>query len=347
MGEYLVKMAFTLHSKYNRARNNQRHPENKGFRNDRQPISPQHRVDQAVTQLEKRHIVDAHHHLWDLHACNYPWLMARGVVRFFGDPTPIQKNYLVGHLRDDASDYKLDASVHIQVGVAPGDQLRETAWLQQLGDQHGLPSAIVAFCELDRRAAVDQIAAHLKHSRVRGLRQIVGRSDAEDEETGSGRLIEDSVWQENLALLGELGLTFDLQLTPGQVPRVTEILAKSPNTQVALCHCGSPWDQSESGLKAWRDGLRLLASLPNVVCKISGLGMFDHDWTVDSIRPIVESCIDLFGAERCMFGSNFPVDKLHASYTKVWRAFEVITASLSEADQARLFGNTAREFYRI
>lgn len=273
--------------------------------------------------------------------------MARGVVRFFGDPTPIQKNYLLGHLRDDASDYKLDGSVHIQVGVVPGEELHETTWLQQVGDQLGLPSAIVAFCELDRADAVDQIAAQLKHSRVRGLRQIVGRSDAEDAETGSRQLIEDSVWQENLVLLGELGLTFDLQLTPGQTPRLAEILAMSPHTQIALCHCGSPWDQSESGLKAWRYGLRLIASLPNVYCKISGLGMFDHDWTVDSIRPIVESCIEIFGVERCMFGSNFPVDKLHASYTKVWEAFEAITASLSEADQARLFGNTAREFYRI
>jgi predicted TIM-barrel fold metal-dependent hydrolase len=293
-----------------------------------------------VTRSEKRHIVDAHHHLWDLHACNYPWLMARGVVRFFGDPTPIQKNYLVGHLRDDASDYRLDASVHIQVGVVPADQLHETAWLQQLGDQYGLPSAIVAFCELDRRDAVDQIAAHLKHSRVRGLRQIVGRSDAEDDETGSGRLIEDSVWQENLALLGELGLTFDLQLTPGQVPRITEILAKSPKTQVALCHCGSPWDQSRAGIESWREGLSLLASLSNVTCKISGLGMFDHNWTVDSIRPIVESCIEIFGPERAMFGSNFPVDKLHASYSRVWSAYEEISARLGVQEQELLFGDT-------
>ena len=67
-------------------------------------------------------IVDAHHHLWDLDAVRYPWLMARGVRRFFGDPTPIQKNYLVSDLRADADDYVIDASVHVQVGVAPGDE---------------------------------------------------------------------------------------------------------------------------------------------------------------------------------------------------------------------------------
>ena len=135
-----------------------------------------------------RSIVDAHHHLWDLDACHYPWLMARGVRRFFGDPAPIQKNYLVEDLLEDASDYRLDASVHVQVGVADGGELLETEWLQRIGDAQGLPSAIVAFCALEREDAPDIIDAHRRHSRVRGVRQIVGRSDEEDRKTGSAGL---------------------------------------------------------------------------------------------------------------------------------------------------------------
>lgn len=294
-----------------------------------------------------RSIVDAHHHLWDLDACNYPWLMARGEKRFFGDPTPIQKNYLVQDLRQDASEYILEGSVHVQVGVADGDETRETAWLQWVGDTDELPSAIVAFCALDRPDALDVLEAHGKYSRVRGVRQIVGRSEDEDAKTGSDSLPDDLRWREHLAMLGELGLSFDLQLTPVQIPSVAEALAEAPGTSVALCHCGSPWDQTEAGLRSWRAGLKLLASLPNVFCKVSGLGMFDHGWTVDSIRPIVEACIETFGAERTMFGSNFPVDKLHASYSTIWGAYETITASLDERAQARLFGETACEFYRI
>ena len=294
-----------------------------------------------------RKIVDAHHHLWDLDACNYPWLMAKGVRRFFGDPTPIQKNYLVQDLRADARDYELDASVHIQVGVAPGDEVSETAWLQETADTSGLPSAIVAYCDLERADAPSVVAAHMQYTRLRGLRQIIGRSDEEDARTGSGGLIDDPIWLDNLEMLGELGLSFDLQLTPGQVPRVAEVLADIPSTPVALCHSGSPWDQSEAGLESWRNGLRQLASLPNVYCKISGLGMFNHDWDVDSIRPIVESCIEIFGADRTMFGSNFPVDKLHAGYTKIWRAYEEITSELSDEEQQQLFGGTARRFYGI
>ena len=113
--------------------------------------------------------------------------------------------------------------------------------------------------------------------------------------TGSGALVSDPRWREHLAAVGELGLSFDLQLTPSQVPGVADVLATLPSTPVALCHCGSPWDQTPAGLKSWRKGIELLAQLPQVSVKISGLGMFDHDWTIDSIRPIVEGCIDVFG----------------------------------------------------
>lgn len=294
-----------------------------------------------------RAIVDAHHHLWDLEACHYPWLMASGVVRFFGDPAPIQKNYLVEDLQRDAGKYDLRSSVHIQVGVAPGEELRETYWLQHVGDVCGLPGAIVAFAALDDPSAPRLLEKHAKNARVRGIRQIVGRSEEEDAVTGSGRLLDNPVWAENLAVLGDMGLSFDLQLTPGQVPRVADILAAVPHTPVALCHCGSPWDQTDAGLTNWRHGIELLASLPNVSCKISGLGMFDHAWTVDSIRPIVETCIEHFGPARAMFGSNFPVDKLHASYDRIWTAFETIAGSLHHEDQARLFAGTAKKFYRI
>ncbi|MEO1202647.1 MAG: amidohydrolase, partial [Pseudomonadota bacterium] len=152
-----------------------------------------------------RRIVDAHHHLWDLDACHYPWLMARGVRRFFGDPTPIQKNFLVDDLRQDAADYALEASVHIQVGVAPGEELKETEWLERTANEHGLPTAIVAFCELDRPDAMSVVEAHRAASpRLRGIRQIVGRSDEEDAKTGTAALLSNTRFKEHLQAIGEL-----------------------------------------------------------------------------------------------------------------------------------------------
>jgi predicted TIM-barrel fold metal-dependent hydrolase len=294
-----------------------------------------------------RHIIDAHHHLWDLGACCYPWLEEKGVVRFFGDPAPIQRNYLADELSQDASDYHLDGSVHVQVGVASGDEVKESEWLNAAAGTSGLPTALVAFCDLAAANAEQVLDQQQAIGRVRGIRQIVGRSSAEDADTGSNSLLDDQTWIENLGTLRERNLSFDLQLIPQQIDKVAAVLEALPGLRVALCHCGSPWDQTASGLEGWRTGLRRLAKNPDVYCKISGLSMFNHDWSVDDLRPIVESCIEIFGADRCMFGSNFPVDKLHKTWSEIWGAYERITASRSATEQDRLFAGTAAEYYKI
>jgi predicted TIM-barrel fold metal-dependent hydrolase len=295
----------------------------------------------------RRRIVDAHHHLWDLDACHYPWLMQKGVVRFFGDPAPIRRNYLADELRSNASNYDLAASVHIQVGVADGDEVKESQWLTTTAKQCELPSAIVAFCDLSADNASDVLTQQAAFDRVRGIRQIVGRSAEEDVQSGSGGLLADAQWIRNLRLLREMNLSFDLQLIPQQANRIAAILQDLPGLRVALCHCGSPWDQSASGLRSWREGLSSLAELPDVFCKISGLSMFNHNWTIADVRPIIEACIDVFGPERCMFGSNFPVDKLHKTYDEIWQSYELVASQYSEAEQRRLFCATAESFYGL
>ena len=297
--------------------------------------------------MSQRRIIDAHHHLWDLDACHYPWLMERGVVRFFGDPAPIQKNYLASELRADAKNYELAGSVHIQVGVAGGDEVNESRWLDDVAGENGLPSAIVGFCDLSSADAQQDLDSHSAIERVRGIRHIVGRSATEDVATGSDGLLHDPVWLENLASLRDRNLSFDLQLIPQQVEKMAAILQRIPDLRVALCHCGSPWDQSPAGLASWRDGLRKLAALPNVHCKISGLAMFKHQWSIEEIRPIIRTCIEIFGADRCMFGSNFPVDKLHKSYDEIWHAYETLVSDYAVEEQERLFLGTAAEFYRL
>ncbi|NCF73739.1 MAG: amidohydrolase family protein [Gammaproteobacteria bacterium] len=292
-------------------------------------------------------MIDAHHHLWDLDACHYPWLMEQGVIRFFGDPAPIQRNYLASELRDDAASYELAGSVHIQVGVADGDEVNESRWLDEAAEVDGLPSALVGFCDLAAENAQQVLDDQSRIRRLRGIRHIVGRSQEEDAANGSDGLLDNPVWVENLASLRERNLSFDLQLIPQQIERAAKVLQQLPGLQVALCHCGSPWDQSPAGLARWRAGLEQLAALPDVYCKISGLAMFNHRWSIDEIRTIVTTCIHVFGARRCMFGSNFPVDKLHKTYDEIWQAYETLAGVYSVKEQERLFSGTAAEFYSL
>lgn len=293
-------------------------------------------------------IIDAHHHLWDLRACHYPWLMARGVKRFFGDPTPIQKNYLIDDFFRDIGSLPVTASIHIQAGVEENQAVAETRWLQSVADTaagKGFPQGIIAFCNLADPGAMDIMEQHARFPNLRGIRQITGRSPEEDAVTGSNALLENSAWLRNLARLAEYGLSFDLQLVPHQLRQAKTALAKIPYLKVALCHCGSPFDRTDAGLALWEAGIAELAELPNVYCKLSGFGMFDHGWNAASIRRMALHAIDVFTPDRCMFGSNFPVDSLYAGYADIWAAYNDVTSDFSDSERRRLFAGTARRFY--
>jgi predicted TIM-barrel fold metal-dependent hydrolase len=254
-------------------------------------------------------MIDAHHHLWDLKAVHYPWLMAKGVKRFFGDPAPIQRDYLLEEFRRDAREFS--GSVHIQVGAE--NPMQEARWVQSIADQNpDWALAQVAFCDLASDDVVSTIDALTSLTTVRGVRQIVGRAPEEDAQTGTNALLANKRFSDGLNLAAQRGLSFDLQLIPELYQDMARVLDAAPKTKIALCHAGSPHDRTAEGLALWARELRYLSERPQVTCKLSGLGMFDHTWSEATIRPIIETCLDQFGAEKCMFGSNFPVDSLYS-----------------------------------
>lgn len=283
--------------------------------------------------------IDAHHHLWNLSAVHYPWLMAKGVKRFFGDPGPIQRNYLLEEFRADARGF--GASVHIQVGAE--DAFAEASWVQGVADAHpDWPMAQVVFADLTSERLCKELDRMQELPTVRGVRQIVGRAPEEDRSTGTNALLDDPRFVEGLRDVGRRGLRFDLQLIPELYGAMADVLSDAPGTLVALCHAGSPHDRSPDGLAAWARDLGRLSGLPQVSVKLSGLGMFENDWTPESVRPVVEACLEQFGATRCMFGSNFPVDSLYSDYRAIVGAYESL---VPDDAQLAVFGDTAAAFY--
>jgi len=287
--------------------------------------------------------IDAHHHLWDLQAVHYPWLMAEGVERFFGDPTPIQRNYLIDEFRQDAHRHGIVGSVHIQVGA--NDAMAEAAWVQQVADATlDWPLVQVAFADLTAPDLGDTLDKLQRLDSLRGVRQIVGRAPGEDAQTGTNALLADPRFLAGLAELANRGLSFDLQLIPELMEDTAQVLAEVPDLKVALCHAGSPHDRSPEVVAKWAGQLKTLSNLPNVSCKLSGLGMFDHNWTESSLRPIVEVCMEQFGANRLMFGSNFPVDSLYSDYASLFATLEnLVPTDWHDA----VFGRNAAAFYRF
>ena len=266
--------------------------------------------------------------------------------RFFGDPEPIQRDYGVAEFREDWSGLPISASVHVQVGAAPGSEVAETAWLDRQADRTGLPGGIVAFADLRAEDVAAILDAHRRASgRLRGVRQIVSRHLAEDRSDEGLALLRDAGFRRGLRTLEASGLSFDLQLTAPLLKAAAETFALTPDLPVALCHAGSPWDRDPAALRAWRDGLEAIERLPRTVCKLSGLGMFDPEWDADtSLAPIVEGVLEVFGPERVMWGSNFPVDRLYRGYRE---AFTAVWDLVPAAARPSVFAGCASRFYRL
>ena len=296
-------------------------------------------------------IVDAHHHLWDLERHDYPWLRPE-TPHPAGDLTPICHSYRLDDFLFDAVGLELVKSVHLQAEVDRRDTVAETAWLQAIADapdSSGFPHGIVAFADLADPNVGATLEQHCSYANMRGIRYILNYEAGELLycATERGDWLRDPQWRRGYALLAKYGLSFDLQIFWQQMADALDLARTFPDTQIILNHTGMPRKRDPAYVEAWRNGMRALAAAPNLAAKISGLPMFHHDWTPELIRPFVLDTIEIFGVERCMFASNFPVDKLNAEYEAIWHAFDQITADCSPEERRALFHDNAARFYRL
>jgi predicted TIM-barrel fold metal-dependent hydrolase len=257
---------------------------------------------------------------------------------------------LVEDLLADAGELDLVKSVHVQTGYDPSQPAGEAEWLQSLANalgSRGFPHAIVVFADLSSPDVEPVLEANCRFPNVRGIRQMLNRHSNALWNMSPRDFLKDGAWRKNFALLGKFGLSFDLQLYYQQIDAAATLARENPEILFILNHAGMPADRDEENVDGWRRAIVRLAGCPNAVAKISGLAMVDWTWTVESIRPFVLHVIEAFGVERCMFGSNFPVDSARSSYEAVWRAFDEITIDFSPEDRAMLFQRNAEKYYRI
>jgi predicted TIM-barrel fold metal-dependent hydrolase len=294
-------------------------------------------------------IVDTHHHLCDLSANYYPWLMDEPMwKRVIGDYSAIRRSYLIDEYLADARAQNVVKSVHLQMGWDFRDPVGETRWLQAIADQHGFPHGIVGYARLEAADVDEVLDGHAEHRNFRGIRQILNW-DPDPVRTFVDRAdyMTDAAWLAGFARLGRRGLSFDLQIYYPQMEDAYRLARRFPDTQIILDHAGMPIDRDPDELAGWRKAMRRLAEAPNVAVKISGLGVGNPGWTTESIRPLVLDTIEAFGIGRCVVASNFPVDRLTSSYAAIFEAFRAITASFSTEERRALFHDNAVRLYRI
>ncbi len=294
-------------------------------------------------------IIDAHQHFWDLDRNYHPWLRDQPPVPFrYGDYRAICRSYLPDDYRRDSRGFNVTGSVFVEAQWDSADPIGETRWLQGVIEEYGLPSVIVAQAWLDGDDVVEVLAAQAAFPRVRGIRHKPrAAATPGDVNPGAPGSMGDPRWRRGYALLEHNGLSFDLQTPWWHLREAAELARDFPGVQMILNHTGLPADRSDEGLDGWREAMVLLSEQSNVAVKISGLGVPGEAWTVAANRRIVIDTVDIFGVERCMFASNFPVDGLLADFETIYRGFMRIVGHLPANDQRGLFCGNAQRLYRM
>jgi predicted TIM-barrel fold metal-dependent hydrolase len=294
-------------------------------------------------------IVDAHQHFWDLSLGQHPWLRDEPPPPFrYGETRPLRRSYLPADYRADAAAYRVVGTVYVETEWDPADPLGETQWAHDLAVREGLPSAVVAQAWLDRDDVEDVLARQADCPLVRGIRhKPVAAASPDAVVRGAPGSMGDSRWRAGFARLARHGLSFDLQTPWWHLHEAAALARAFPEIQIVLNHAGLPADRSAEGLRGWRDAIAALAAEPNVAVKISGLGTPGRPWTAESNREVVLRTLDLFGVDRAMFASNFPVDRLVARFQTIYDGFRTIVQDLTTTDQEKLFRGNAVRVYRL
>jgi predicted TIM-barrel fold metal-dependent hydrolase len=300
--------------------------------------------------MEEIKIVDAHHHFWDPTTNYHPWLHDDPMIPFrYGDYTILRDQpFLPEDYFREVGSHKVVMTVSMEGEYNPSDPVGESLWMQSIADKHGYPQAHVAQAWLDADNAEEIIRAQAAIPLVKSVRHKPKVTASPGlMVSGAPGSITDPKWQRGYALLSRYSLHFDLQVPWWHLYEAADLAEAYPETIIILNHTGLPADRSAKGLDGWRQAMTVLAARPNTVVKISGLGLPGRPWLVEDNKPVIRETIEIFGTGRCMFGSNFPVDRLVADLDAIFTGFKQSVADLPLEDQKKLFHDNAARVYGL
>lgn len=292
-------------------------------------------------------IVDGHHHIW--RRADLRWLDGPMVPRIFGPYEPIRRDYPIEEYLADVQPLGVTQSVYVQTNWPLDRVVDEVRWVQETADRTGWPHAIVGSADL----LADDCSATLREQAaisplIRGTRlQLHWHANPAYRYAPVPDQMRDPRFRRNLGRVADLGWLFELQVFAGQMADAAQLAADFPSLPFVLIHAGMLEADDPASIAAWREGMARLAAQPNVHVKLSGLGTFVHRVDPELIATIDRACVGWFGPERCLFGSNLPVEKLWTEAAPLFAAHHAALADLSEADRAEVFGGTARRLYRL
>ena len=282
-------------------------------------------------------VVDAHHHLWDPGRRSYPWM--DGVAL-----SPIRRRYGLDELRDVTAANAVDATVLVQT---TSDFEESVEFCATAAASRGLIAGVVGWVDLTLGERVEAQIEQLRSAQ--GGDSLVGLRHQVENEADREWLTRPDVTA-GIAAAGRAGLVYDLLVVTDQLRSATWLADRLDTVSFVLDHAGKPpLTGGADAWEAWRIGIAALAARPNVVCKLSGLAT-EADWSAwdaATLRPAAELVLELFGSERVMFGSDWPVCELAGTYAEIIVAACDLTVELSTVEQTLVFRENACRVYRL
>jgi len=291
-------------------------------------------------------IIDSHFHIW--RQKDQPWLMGPMVPRIFGPYEPIRRDYPIEEFLADQQGAGVEKGVYVQTNWAKADFETEVAFVSDVAARTGWPHAVVGYADMTVDDVRPQLDRLIRYPLLRGVRmQLHWHETPAFRFAPSADQVIDPKVRANVRRLSDYGLSFDLQLFPGQMKDGLQLVGENPDTSFILTHCGMLTADDAETVAAWKEGLRTLAQAPNLYAKLSGLGTFVHRNDPALIALIYDAAVESLGSDRLMFGSNFPIEKLWTSHAELVGAHRAAAAVFSAAAQADMFWNTAARVYRL
>jgi predicted TIM-barrel fold metal-dependent hydrolase len=291
-------------------------------------------------------VIDTHHHIWLRR--DIPWLADPPIQRMFGDYFGLRRDYPVEEWINDIVPEGVTKSVHVTANWGIPRALDESRWLQSVADKHGFPHGICCQVDMTDPDLDLKLKEQKQFPNMRGVRQqLYWDSHPRRQNVPRPDFCNAPEFRRGFALLEKHDLSFELQVFAGQAQYAVELIEAFPNVRMILLHAGMLTDRAPEMIEQWRAALTGFAAFPNVHVKLSGLGMFSLGLTVAQARQVIRDTIQIFGIDRTIYGSNFPLEKLHASYADFFACYRAVMSEYSEADQRKVFHDNAATFYRL
>ena len=279
--------------------------------------------------MENR-IVDSHQHFWQVGRFDYPWMSS--------DVEVLYRDYLPPALEPILKQNGVAQTVLVQAS----NSVEETRWMLKLADDYPFIAGVVGWVDLmSDEATRHQLEELTAHPKFKGVRHLV-ESEPSDDWLSQPQVLS------GLRQLSRYGISYDLLVHTRHLKHVKTVAENCPELRLVIDHMAKP-PVAGGEMDEWKREIREAANFPNIFCKLSGLVTEANwsEWQTEDLRPFVDYALEIFGPGRLMYGSDYPVCLLAASYERVLESFDSLLTALDDDDKSRIFGKNATQFYRL